>query len=317
MQPGQLCSPGSWLWHRSGGFSLVELLVVIAVIGVLVGLLLPAVQATREAARRLQCANQLKQMGLALHNYHDTLRSFPSGVVFPNRTFWSGSLLPFLEHGNLFETLDFTRGWDVAGTDNAIACSTQLSIYRCPSSGAPQRSNVQGVAGRVPSTYLAVASGTDTHESGPSETHIGNELRSGVMFTNSRIVLRDLSDGTSQTLAIGETLFMPEVEGPDYNQSSQIVDHWYIGSDGVAYNPTNSRRLHEASEALGSTGVPINAFRLNVIIDQKEIGFSSRHSGGCQFVFADGHVDLLSASMDAPVYSALGTRAGSEVVAGP
>ena len=105
------------------GFTLVELLVVIAIVGILVSLLLPAVQAVREAARRLQCSNNFHQMGIALHNYHDIHRTFPSGVVEPSYVMWSGSLLPFLEQSNLYQTLDFSKRWEFPGTKPRIGKS--------------------------------------------------------------------------------------------------------------------------------------------------------------------------------------------------
>ncbi|MBX3423607.1 MAG: DUF1559 domain-containing protein [Pirellulaceae bacterium] len=300
---------------NQSGFTLVELLVVIAIIGALIALLLPAVQAAREAGRRVQCSNHLRQMGLALHSYHDTFASFPSGITYPSRAFWSAHLLPYLERKPLYDTLDFSAGWEVAGTPNANACATFLSIYQCPSSGSPASTEIQGIAGRVPCNYLAVASGTDTLDAGDPAHHLGAAKRNGLMYVSSRTNLRDVRDGSSQTLAIGEALFLPDKFGPDATGAEQIVDHWYIGSDGIGYSTTPGSGLMEASEALGSTGVQINCYDLPVTIDHKEIGFSSRHSGGAQFVFTDGHVKFMSANISAATYSALGTIAAGELVA--
>lgn len=296
----------------SSGFTLVELLVVIAIIAILIGLLLPAVQAAREAARRIQCSNNLKQMGLALHNYETAFRVFPAGIVEPNHTFWSGSLLPQLEQANLFHGLDFNRRWEVEGSGNALACATYLSVYRCPSSSVAEHVDVQGVPGRVPSTYLAVGSGTDTRESGSVADHLGLPNRNGLMYVNSWNRIAKVLDGTSSSLAIGEALFRPDVVGLDLDNSRfQIVDHWYIGSDGVHWDKGG---MKEVSEALGSTGVLLNGIYSDLHIDGKEIGFSSRHTGGCLFVFVDGHVQFISDSIDATTYSALGTIDGGEVV---
>lgn len=300
--------------HRRPGFTLVELLVVIAVIAVLVALLLPAVQAAREAARRISCSNNLHQMGIALHNYHDAMRKFPPGVVYPNGTFWSGSLLPYIEQGPLFNTLDFSQSWSEPGTGNATACATYLSVYRCPSSTVPQHIGVagQGVDGRVPATYIAVASGTDTRESGNAPDHAGLPDRDGLMFVNSATRVASIVDGTSNSLAIGEALFLPVGVGLDLDMGpNQLVDHWYIGTDGLGIGWPNG--IREVSEAIGSTGVPLNGLEMDIPADYKELGFSSRHIGGCLFVFADSHVQFVSDSIDSQVYSHLGTVAGHEV----
>lgn len=297
--------------RKTVGFTLVELLVVIAVIAILVALLLPAVQAAREAARRVQCSNNLRQMGIALHHYHDVARRFPAGIVHPNHTFWTASLLPYLEQSNLFHSLDFSNPWETQGSGNAIACTTYLSVYRCPSSAAPEHVAVQGVVDRVPCTYLAVGSGTDDLESSNSPNHLGLPNRNGLFFLNSFNRISEVLDGTSNTLALGEALFQPDVTGLDLDGwSYQIVDHWYIGSDGVKFVPGGMR---EVSEAIGSSGVPINGTDLDIPIDQKEMGFSSRHTGGCLFTFADGHIRFLSETVDSKVFSKIGTIAGGEV----
>lgn len=296
-----------------GGFTLVELLVVIAIIGILVGLLLPAVQAAREAARRIQCANHLHQMGIALHNYHSGMRRFPAGIVRKHSTFWSAGLLPYVEQDNLYNSLDFTEPWSVAYGPNAVACQTLIPVFRCPSSGAPRRSNSQGVPNRVPCTYLAVGSGTDTRESATSADHLGRYHRDGLMYLDSDHRMASITDGTSNTLAIGEALVKFEVIGFDLDVvSPQLLDHWYIGSQGIG--PTTDNATREVSEALGSTGVPINSiFKDDIWVDAKEMCFSSHHTGGAQFVFGDSHVRFLSDGIDARVYSALGTIAGGEV----
>ncbi|RMF39459.1 MAG: DUF1559 domain-containing protein [Planctomycetota bacterium] len=296
---------------RRAGMTLVELLVVIAIIGILISMLLPAVQSAREAARRIQCSNNLHQMAIGLHNYHTALRRFPAGIVYPNRVFWNGLLLPYVEQSPLYNSLDFARNWEEPGTGNAAACATYLGVYRCPSSTAARHVNVQGVPGRVPSTYLAVASGTATRESGQVPNQLGARRQDGLMYVNSATRMASILDGSSQTLAIGEALFAPQVIGLDLDQRLyQIVDHWYIGSDGVHMWP---RGMREASEALGSTGVPLNGLSMDILIDEKEMGFASRHPGGCLFAYADGHVGMVSDTIDRTIFSALGTIAGGEV----
>jgi prepilin-type N-terminal cleavage/methylation domain-containing protein/prepilin-type processing-associated H-X9-DG protein len=294
-------------------FTLVELLVVIAIIGMLVGLLLPAVQAAREAARRLQCANNLKQMGLAAHQYHDTHRRLPSGMSYPNRVFWSGMLLPQLEQGPLYQTLDFSKPFNDGTQPNGAACATMLPIFRCPSSASPERVTIQFIDDRVPSNYISVASGTATRDWGTVLEMVGRTDQDGSLFVNSGMNFSGLIDGTSQTLIIGECLFSTKVYGADGSGAGQIIDHWYIGT-GDTYMSLN-RYVHEASEGLGSTGVAMNNFEdPSIVVDEKEICFASKHSGGAQFVFGDGHVSFLPNSIDRKTYSGLGTRAGAEVI---
>ncbi len=300
---------------KASGFSLVELLVVIAIIAILVALLLPGVQAAREAARRIQCVNNLHQLGLALHNYHDTQRRFPAGIVEPNHTFWSGSLLPHIEQAGLFNSIDFSQEWETEGSGNAKACATFLSVFRCPSSTISKHVDVQGVPQRVPCSYLGVGSGTDTRESGSVPNHLGLPNRDGLLFVNSWKRMAHVTDGTSNSVAIGEALFWPQSVGMDLDRySNQIVDHWNIGSDGVLWDRSGMR---EVSEAIGSTGVPLNGLELDLLADEKEIGFSSRHAGGCLFVFIDGHVQFISDSIDRRVFSQLGEIAGGEPLALP
>jgi prepilin-type N-terminal cleavage/methylation domain-containing protein/prepilin-type processing-associated H-X9-DG protein len=292
-------------------FTLVELLVVIAIIGTLIGLLLPAVQAAREAARRLQCANNLKQMGLACIMNADAARSYPAGALQSSKLeeihklFWSGQILPYLEQGNLASTLDPDQRWDQFGP-NITAIKTSHSIYSCPSSAGPQYYN-QMVDGRATSTYLACASGTIRNETG-SGTLIGEPRQNGIMYVNSRTKHRDIFDGLSQTLLISEALFLPGVSGPDHTGVFQIIDHWHTGSPGMASN--------EMSECLGSTAIPINSFKKvpQVFVEDIELGFASRHAGLIQAVFADGHVQTIGESISANVWSAMGTIGNSDIV---
>jgi prepilin-type N-terminal cleavage/methylation domain-containing protein/prepilin-type processing-associated H-X9-DG protein len=284
---------------RRSGFTLVELLVVIAIIGILIALILPAVQAARGAARRTQCANNLKQMGLALQNYHDTHQVFPSGFVWPNRVFWTGLLLPQLEQNDLYQSLDLSASWIVP--PNSLAPATHLPVFRCPSTMAPRQLNAQGIDNRVPCTYLACTSGLIDRESGPAPL-VGRYYSDGVFFVNSRIDIADVFDGTSSTVAIGETVFDFGKRAPDLTGTIQVVDHWYIG--------TKEGQGNEISESMGTTAARINAFfDASSFIDEKELCFASRHGKiGAQVVFVDGHVKFMSDSVDDAIWSALGTR---------
>ncbi|MCC6508598.1 MAG: DUF1559 domain-containing protein [Pirellulaceae bacterium] len=299
--------------RRTRAFTLVEILAVISIVGIVLGLLLPAVQAAREAARRIQCANNLHQLGLAVHQYHDAMRRFPPGVVYPNRSLWSAHLLPQLEQKPLYDSIDFRLPFMDGNQPNGRACATYLACFRCPSSNTPQHVNVQGVSNRVPCNYLVVGSGTATRDYGQVLENIGHRDQDGAMFVNSQTHMASLTDGTSQTVVVGECLFSAKVYGSDLSGVGQIVDHWYIGTGDIAGN--HAHWLAEASEAMGSTGVSMNNFDAPTLqVDEKEICFASHHPGGVQFVFGDGHVGILSVTIDRQVYSWLGTRAGREVV---
>ncbi len=286
------------------GFSLVELLVVIAIIAIMVTLLLPAVQTAREAARRVQCQSHLHQIGIALHHYHDSVRCFPSGITTSNRTFWSGHLLPFLEQRALYESLDFSLPWN--GGANREACASWLSVLRCPSSTAPDHLTAQGIADRVPCTYLACSSGTVQCESGPPPL-AGQPDSDGIFFEDSGIGMAGLLDGSSTTVLAGETVFIYKAHGLDHYGLNQFLDHWYVG--------TIEGRFNEISESMGSTGVAVNSFLRDVFVDEKELAFSSHHPGGAQVVLADGAVVFIAETIDRNTWSSLGTRAGGETVA--
>jgi len=284
----------------SRGLTLIELLVVMGVIGILVGLLLPAVQFARETARQVQCRNNLRQMGIALHNYHTVHRQLPSGFVWPNRTFWSGQLLPYLEQDALYNTLQFTvpATWTVP--PNETACATYLDVFRCPTSSAPRHLTAQGITDRVPCNYLACASGKIDRESGPHPL-VGFSYNDGVFFVNSNTRFADILDGTSNTVALGEAIFRFERSGRDHNGGEQFIDHWYIG--------TQEGRNSEISESLGTTAAPVNAWRdRSLFVDERELCFGSLHPGGAHVVFADGHVSFTADRIDERTWGTLGTR---------
>ena len=286
---------------RRRAFTLIELLVVIAIIGVLVALLLPAVQAARDAARRISCQNNLKQIGLALHLYHDTFRELPPAEIRPHRILWSGMLLPYIEQRDLYDTLDWGVPWNTDGSDNERGCQSYISTYRCPSSNAPKRVDSNGIPNRVPMNYLAIVSGTTRRESG--ECPCASDLDvDGVFQHQWGRRFAEIIDGLSNTAMVGEALFSYRFYGVDHTGQNQFVDHWYIGTlDGHL----------EASESVGSTGVPPNHFPNaigQVFVDELELSLGSRHPTLVQVVMADGHVRAVAETIDAQVWSAMGTR---------
>ncbi|MEM9409726.1 MAG: DUF1559 domain-containing protein [Planctomycetota bacterium] len=307
-------------------FTLVELLVVIAIIGILIAMLLPAVQVVREAARRIQCANNVKQITLACLNYESGQDQLPPGFTHPEMTMWSTFILPHIEQGNLYNSFDLAGPWSAASgaTPNSEGLGTFIETFRCPSSNLPERQFDPLVnADRVPSSYLGVCSGLLDRESGELPWAGMNRFDNydesdGVFFLNSRVKLGWVYDGTSTTLMIGEALADQDYVDSDYSGNIQKVDHWYIGSGELASYPdifAAGFLSAEVSECLGSSACPINAIkRPGEPINDMELGFGSRHIRGVNMGYVDGHIQFVPESTDEVVWSAIGSKAGSELL---
>ena len=304
------------------GFTLLEILVAIAIIGILMALLIPAVQQAREAARRTQCMNNLKQQALACTNYESSHKKYPAGALtygyqsnsdeFIPGLMWTGLILPQIDQANLYDLLGPDIHDPVTLRDIRKASSTYISTYRCPSGQADIDAAFQArwmkFAGRVPSSYLACASGTADYESGPKSDWIGSSESNGIMYRDSEVTTNMISDGLSNTVMLGEAIHADHWH-KDLDGFWQVMDHWYIWSPEQLPNPPHQNR--ESSECMGSTACPINAMS-NVEkwnANQKENSFSSRHPGGAQVAFADGHVQFVSESVDRKLFSQMGTRA--------
>jgi prepilin-type N-terminal cleavage/methylation domain-containing protein/prepilin-type processing-associated H-X9-DG protein len=286
-------------------FTLIELLVVIAIISVLVGLLLPAVQKVREAAARIKCQNNLKQLGTALHNYHSAHHRLPPGytsAVDPSRSGaeadlgpgwgWGTYLLPYLEQDNLYRQITLTQ--PIEASIHAGPRTQVLSVFRCPSDTPP------GDTFAVDNTSIRVAFANYAGLYGVGEASEEPAKGEGVFFRNSKVRFEDIADGTSNTLAVGE-------------RSSQFVLGTWVGSvTGAAVPPRAPSGLPpEEGPALilGHTGEHTPNNPTNHVDD-----FTSRHPQGANFLLCDGSVRVIGNTVNRAAWQAVGTRAGGEAV---
>lgn len=307
---------------RTAGFTLIELLVVIAIIAVLIALLLPAVQQAREAARRSSCRNNVKNIALAMHNYHEVANVFPFG--FDEReTMWHAMILPHIEQAPLYNTLIWQEGgagnWN-ADSVNETSCETLIDIFRCPSMAVPAHIDNESIDGRVPVSYRAVSSSnaaSDDISTIPAAVFpkIALEMQTGLdgmFFGCSSVRMRDVIDGTSNTVMIGESF-----TDPTFVKDGQGMDFWQMGSPQTGGWDCIPGDLGgtEYSEGLGSCQSPINSRRNpNIAGVLMEMSFGSYHVGGAMFGMADGSVRFISENIDMNLYRSLGSIKGGEIV---
>ncbi len=305
--PAPVSSRGANRARSSRAFTLIELLVVIAIIAILVSLLLPAVQQAREAARRTQCKNNLKQIGLALHNYHDIYNTLPPGVVHKSGNQnvaalgsygWGTFILPQLEQANLFETIQ-TNGVDLDSllkntansTARNFAVFTKLAFYRCPSDDGPdQNSKREWDVPYSPffnnqpvhlsnSNYVAVSG---SRWSTPEDWIVNGSILMAHSGATVKFNFRDITDGLSNTFIVGER-------------------DWKLGwgANWIGQRNYTGTGIWGTRQNLAILDVKINDPVLqpngNPAVTR---GFSSRHTGGAQFLFADGAVRFLSENIE-------------------
>jgi prepilin-type N-terminal cleavage/methylation domain-containing protein/prepilin-type processing-associated H-X9-DG protein len=257
------------------GFTLIELLVVMVILGVLIALLLPAVQAARQAARAVSCCNNLRQIGIGLHGYHEAHGCFPPGGielrlywrdVSRRQLAWSAFLLPYLEQGPLYERIDFGKTFD--SPENAPAAAEVVPTYLCPS--VPRTSNL--VEGRAACDYGGINGQRIT---GP------NNPPNGTMLYDRAIRVEDIPDGLSTTLIVSEDGGWADGQ---WINARNVFDQAYA----INYRPPPGQYVE-------------NEIR-------------SRHPGGAHAAFCDGSARFLSESMDLKTLAAICTRDGREIV---
>lgn len=311
---------------KKAGFTLVELLVVIAIIGILVALLLPAVQSAREASRRTMCSNRFRQACLGLHNYHSVHKSFPEGMTFytdemaktpscsppmPGKNgFWEGYgwgmlILPYMEEGGLYDRFDMKKSFEPwLSLPNFRLAATRLDAFLCPTD--PHAGHLvfhtnSGQNGTNRDEDLA-----DSNMAGVADSAEwtcdglwpkGLRVADGVMAERTGCKTSNITDGTSKTLILSEV-------------TGDVRDK-YNGFAWICFN------LVDTQDGInGPTSLPGGAGNTGFPISRRLMGPSSWHPGGCHMVFADGSVQFMSENISSLTMKALTTRAGGDITDG-
>jgi prepilin-type N-terminal cleavage/methylation domain-containing protein/prepilin-type processing-associated H-X9-DG protein len=313
------------------GFTLIELLVVIAIIAILIGLLLPAVQKVREAAARMSCSNNLKQLGLALHNYHDQNQKMPPGCATDAAPYgtgggwgssWKVFILPHIEQDNIFRQWQFTgnSGYTHA-TNMPLVNRITIKSYRCPSSPLPDfyaSSNNNGSI-QMMSSYTGVAG--SSIDVGAVSTGYGIISAGGILYASSTVTMTGISDGTSNTILVGEQsnhlrdANNVPIPGSYTAITSQGPHGWTMGTGSAAIGTANTERHFNCSTTLytinakGMTNAGGTSHNTGM-----NIPFSSGHSGGANMLMGDGSVRFMSDSTALQTLQWMSSRAGGEVI---
>lgn len=286
---------------RKKGFTLIELLVVIAIIAVLIALLLPAVQQAREAARRSQCKNNLKQIGLALHNYHDTSKMFPSleiqdaGFMSAANNNWGGYagnwltlILPYVDQAPMYNSINFGASWSAG--NNPVAFKQKYNVFVCPSN--PVQDQLWSTNSHIVH-YFAMSGGTNNPAGGLERISWANggtngtEIWKGMFYHSSSVSMAAITDGTSNTVAIAEAL---------------------------GYQPSSLQAITSVADGRGMmfSAVTSSQYQINTI--NRWFSASSFHVGGCHVLMADGAVRFISQNINAPTWQYLGGVSDANII---
>jgi prepilin-type N-terminal cleavage/methylation domain-containing protein/prepilin-type processing-associated H-X9-DG protein len=338
------------MYSRRKGFTLIELLVVIAIIAILIGLLLPAVQKVRDAAARADCQNNLKQIGLALHAFHDTRKWLPPGGAADQPphgkkaeawgSSWRVYILPFIEQSQIYNQWLFNggSGW---GTSNlatpgngTLTNGIKLSMYRCPASPLPIFCRSQQKGQVMASSYVGIAGAVNGLIPGHTETRIWTPVTStadcctggimsggGILYANSQIRLVEISDGTSNTIMVGEQSdWLHTLNGTKVAWGATDNHGWYIGWRSTAQvtgpsGPSDQRGFgwqtirYGLNKKSGWPNFPGHCGQTGVCNNSSENApLNSPHSGGVNALFGDGSVRFLSDSLTLRTLAQMATR---------